>query len=196
VLDSLSPSYFDYAQVVFDGTNFMLLCERDSNNELGGMRITPDGQVLDSTPFLLVTTQSASASVRYAAMAANSSGRIGLVSQCYEPLPYLAGRIRAAAFPAIGIGSERENGQPARFRVLPNPASRMVSLSFGLRQAGPVQVSAFDAAGRRCAVVHSGMMTAGAHSLPFDTRRLANGVYFLRFEAGADTRSARMVVSH
>jgi hypothetical protein len=59
-----------------------------------------------------------------------------------------------------------------------------------------VQVSAFDAAGRRCAVIHSGRMPAGAHSLPFDTRRLPNGVYFLRFEAGADIRSSRLVVSH
>jgi hypothetical protein len=39
-------------------------------------------------------------------------------------------------------------------------------------------------------------MPAGAHSLAFDTRRLPNGVYFLRFEASAETRSARLVVSH
>jgi hypothetical protein len=196
VLGSVPYSYHDRAQVVFDGTNFMLLCERESNNELGAIRITPDGQVLDSAPFLLVTTQSASASVLYAAMAANSSGRIGLVSRCKESLPYLASRIRGAAFPAVGIDAEREGAQFAPFRALPNPASRMVSLSFGLRQAGPVQVSAFDAAGRRCAVVHSGKMPAGAHRLSYDTRRLPNGVYFLRFEAGADTRSARLVVSH
>lgn len=197
VLDSVSsPAYFDYAQVVFDGTNFMLLCERDSNNELGAIRITPGGQVLDSTPFLLVTTQSTSASVQYAAMATNNSGRIGLVSRCHESLPYLVSRIRAAAFPAVGISAGHEDARVAPFRALPNPASRTVSLSFGLRQAGPVQVSAFDAAGRRCAVVHSGNLPAGTQSLTFDTRRLTNGVYFLRFEAGADTRSSRLVVSH
>ncbi len=197
VLDPVPSTYHSYAQSVFDSTNFMLLCRRDSSDELGAMRITPDGRLLDSTPFLLVTAEGAQTSAQCAAMAANASGRVGLVSRCFEQPPYLTYRIRAAAFPAVlGIGAGHEDARVAQFRALPNPASRMVSLSFGLRQAGPVQVSAFDAAGRRCAVVHSGRMPAGTHSLAFDTGRLANGVYFLRFEAGADARSARMVVSH
>jgi hypothetical protein len=202
LLDSIQHSYSDYSQVVFDGTDFMLLCQlRDSSNQLtdrlGGMRITPSGRVLDSTPFPLVTADSARAWAGSAAMSANGTNRVGVTFTGYEPAPYVTSRIRAAAFPAIvGIGSPREGAMPAAFRALPNPASRMVSLSFSLRQAGPVQVSAFDAAGRRCAVVYSGRMPAGAQRLTFDTRRLANGVYFLRFEAGADTRSARMVVSH
>ncbi len=197
VLDPVPSTYHSYAQSVFDGTNFMLLCERDSSDGLGAMRITPDGRLLDSIPFLLATADGAQTSVRYAAMATNASWRVGLVSRCFEQPPYLTYRIRAATFPAvIGIGAGHEDARIAPFRLLPNPASRMVTLSFGVRQAGPVQVSAFDAAGRRCAVVHSGRMPAGTHSLALDTRRLANGVYFLRFEAGTDTRSARLVVSH
>jgi hypothetical protein len=182
--------------VVFDGANFMLVFRGDSTNELRGLRIAPDGRVLDTLPFLLTVTEGATIYRDQNAVAANNAGKVGVVFRATEPAPYNAGRIRAIVFPAVGIGAEHEDARVAPFRALPNPASRMVNLSFGLRQAGPVQVSAFDAAGRRCAVVHSGMMTTGAHSLPFDTPRLANGVYFLRFEAGADTRSARMVVSH
>jgi hypothetical protein len=202
LLDSAPHSYSDCAHVVFDGTDFMLLCQfRDSSNQLtnslGGMRITPSGRVLDSTPFMLVTADSARAGARYAAMSANGANRVGITFTGYEPAPYLTSRIRATGFNAIiGIGAAREDARMAPFRVLPNPASRMVNLSFGLRQAGPVQVSAFDAAGRRRAVIHSGGMPAGIHNLAFDTRRLANGVYFLRYEAGADRRSSRLVVSH
>ncbi len=202
VLDSVPHSYSDFTHVVFDGTDFMLLCQsRDTTGRwlgsLGAMRITPNGRVLDSTPFKLVTADSTQASAWTAAMSANAANRVGVAFTSIGPAPYLTRRIRATAFPAvIGIGSEKEDARVAPFRLLPNPASRMVSLSFDLRQAGQVQVSAFDAAGRRCAVVHSGRMPAGTHSLAFDTGRLANGVYFLRFEAGADARSARLVVSH
>jgi hypothetical protein len=197
VLDSTRHGCSNRSQVGFDGTDFMLLCERRTYDGVGAMRIAPDGRLLDSTQLLLISANTGGYCVTDAAMAANDAGRVGVVFPSYEHTPWLATRIRVATFPAVlGIGSERESMRPGEFRVMPNPASRIVSLSFGLRQAGPVQVSAFDAAGRRCAVVHSGRMPAGAYSLAFDTRRLANGVYFLRFEAGTDTRSARLVVSH
>jgi hypothetical protein len=197
VLDTAIHTGGSRLSVTFDGTDFMLICRGDTVTELGGMRITPDGQVLDTLPFPLTMTESSSVSSYEQAVTANNAGKVGMVFRATEPAPYDAGRIRAAAFPAvIGIGAGREDARIAPFRALPNPASGRVSLSFGLRQAGPVQVAAFDATGRRCAVVHSGRMPAGAHSLTFDTRRLPNGVYFLRFEAGSDTRSARLVVSH
>ena len=202
LLDSVPHGYSGYSHVVFDGTDFMLLCQlRDSSNRLanslGGMRVTPSGRVLDSTPFTLVTADSAGAGTRYAAMSANAANRVGIAFTGYEPAPYVTSRVRAAAFPAVvGVRSQRDAARPSVFRVSPNPASRTASLSFTLGRTGPVQVTAFDATGRRCAVLHSGRMTAGTHTLPLDARRMANGVYFLRFEAGTDTRSSRLVVSH
>jgi hypothetical protein len=202
LLDSVPHSYLDNADVVFDGTDFMILTQfRDAagqlTNSLGAMRITTDGRVLDSTPLTLVTADSARASARFAAMATNAANRVGVAFTSDEPAPYLTTRIRAATFPAIvGVGSEREHARPVALRVQPNPASGLASLSFNLTQAGPVQVTAFDATGRRCASLFSGQMKAGSQKLSVDTRRLANGVYFLRLEAGAATRSARLVVSH
>jgi hypothetical protein len=201
LLGAVPHADLQYAHVVFDGTDFMLLCQsRDTAGEwtgsLGAMRITPDGRVLDSIPFTLVTADSAVAGARYAAMSANGAGRVGVVFTGYERSPYLTSRIRAATFRAIvGIGSQRDAAPPAVFRVQPNPASRVVSLSFNLTQAGPVQVSAFDAAGRRCASLFSGRMKAGGQTIPLDTRRLANGIYFLRLEAGTATHSTRLVVA-
>ncbi len=202
LVESVPHSYSDFAHVVFDGTDFMLLCQlRDSSgqatNSLGAMRITPSGRVLDSIPFALVTADSATAGDRYAAMAVNVANRVGAVFTGYERAPYMTGRIRAVTLPAIvGINSQRDDARPAVFRVQPNPASQSATLSFALGQPGPVQVTAFDATGRRCAVLHSGLTTAGAHVLPLDTRHLTNGVYFLRLETGTATHSTRLVVSH
>jgi hypothetical protein len=194
-------SYQGATRVVYDGTDFMLLTEmRDSSsyltNKLGALRITPDGQVLDDKPFALLTADSATVGVDNAAMAANGAGRVAVVTESYEPEPYGAYRIRAATFPAIvGVNSQRDAAQPVAFRVSPNPASRIASLSFNLTQAGPVQVSAFDVTGRRCASLFSGRMKAGRQTLPLDTHRLANGVYFLRLEAGTTRHSTRLVVA-
>jgi hypothetical protein len=201
LIDSVVHPDLPIANVVFDGTDFMLLCQStDTSGEwlpsLGAIRITPDGRVLDSMPFTLVTPDSAIASAHDAAMAINSTGRVAAVFKCRERSPYLTDRIRAATFPAIvGIGSQRDATPPAVFRVLPNPAASLATLSFNLTQAGPVQVTAFDAAGRKCASLFSGRMKAGRQALPLDTRRLANGVYFLRLEAGTTRYSTRLVVS-
>ena len=195
VLDSVAHPSSGYVQSCFDGSDFLLLCCRDSDGKIAGMCMSPEGILLDTTPTVLVDRQS---SVRYheAACAANDAGRIGLTFEDVEPAPWRTHRVRAAAFPTLGISSKHEFGQPVAFRVLPNPASGVASLPFNLAQAGPVQVAAFDATGRRRASLYSGRMNAGRQSLPLDTRRLANGVYFLRLEAGAARRSTRLVVSH
>ena len=201
LLNSVPHADLGYTHVVFDGTDFMLLCGfRDTGGEwtgsLAAMRITPNGRILDSMPFILVAPDSAFASARYAAMALNAANRVGVVFECAEPSPYFTTRIRAATFPAIvGIGSRPEVVPVGAFRVTPNPASGSASLSFNLAQAGPVRVTAFDAAGRRCASLFSGRMKVGAQTLPLDTRCLANGVHFLRLEAEAATRSTRLVVA-
>jgi hypothetical protein len=201
LIDSVIHPDVPCANVIFDGTDFMLLCQStDSSGDwlpsLSAMRITPSGQVLDSTPFTLVAPDSAVASAHDAAMSMNAAGRVATVFGCQERSPYLTRRIRAATFPAIvGIGSQRDAGQRVAFRVLPNPASRTASLSFMLGQAGPVQVTAFDATGRRCATLFSGRMAAGRQTLALDTRRLSNGVYFLRLDAGTTIHSTRLVVA-
>jgi hypothetical protein len=191
VLDSVSHSNSGRAQVCFDGTNFLLLCQEYS--AVTGMRLSPEGILLDSVPFPLVNAGYYDPDAHIAASAA---GHVGLVFCGFEPNPLLARRIRAVTFPAIvGISSERDATPAAAFRVLPNPASRLALLSFNLTQAGPVCVTAFDAAGRKCASLFSGRMNAGMQTVPLDTRRLANGVYFLRLEAGTTTHSTRLVVS-
>ena len=103
--------------------------------------------------------------------------------------------MRAVTFPTLGIISQRDVAPPVAFRVQPNPASQLASLSFNLTQAGPVRVTAFDAAGRRCASLFSGRMKAGRQTLSLDTRRLANGVYFLRLKTETTTHSTRLVVT-
>jgi hypothetical protein len=172
VLESVPLGYADDAHVVFDGTDFMLLCERDNSSELGAMRVAPDGRVLDSVPFLLVSTDSIAVSVPEAAMAANNTGHVGLVFRSSEPLPFGAGRIRAAAFRAVGGGIHEDLSNSAvRWRVWPSITCRVLNISPAIAGNGLTRIGMFDAAGRRALDLRPG---------PNDVRSLAPGVYFVR----------------
>jgi len=195
VLDSVPHANSGNARTCFDGLSFLLLCAGDSTGKLAGMRISPEGVLIDRTPFLLVDAQRSGVSPEYSSLVANDAKRIGLVFQDFEPAPWLTNRVRACAFAALAVGSVRDLSTPAPLCVLPTPASRMATLSFNMAQAGQVRLTTFDAAGRRCASLFSGPMKAGAQTLQMDTRRLANGVYFLRLEAGTTRHSTRLVVS-
>ena len=80
--------------------------------------------------------------------------------------------------------------------VLPNPtgvngADPMVR--YRLAVAGPVQVTVFDAEGRRIEDLSSGWEEVGEHAVPWD-RTLGAGVYFVRVESAESARSVKIVV--
>ncbi len=71
----------------------------------------------------------------------------------------------------------------------PNPFNPRVMISFSLAKAGHATLDIYDISGRRLRTLLDGQQEAGAHELEWngrndDGRRLASGVYFLRFEAG------------
>ena len=69
--------------------------------------------------------------------------------------------------------------------VSPNPFAGEAAVSFRLASAGPVDLSVFDAAGRRIRRLASGELPAGAHQLRWDGRDdggnvLPRSMYFVR----------------
>ncbi|MDX1419636.1 MAG: FG-GAP-like repeat-containing protein [Rubricoccaceae bacterium] len=75
--------------------------------------------------------------------------------------------------------------------VYPNPArgAARVALSLGAAQA--VRVEAYDALGRRVAVLHEGQLAAGPHELTLDGSSLPAGVYVLRVTGERFTATQR-----
>jgi len=58
------------------------------------------------------------------------------------------------------------------------------------------RIEVFDVAGRRLGTMTDGTAVPGSHrsTWPEGGGRLANGIYFLRMDAGAQVRRARVVV--
>ena len=77
-------------------------------------------------------------------------------------------------------------------RVLDDGATRL-ALTVGEAQA--VRAEAFDALGRRVAVVLDGAVPAGATDLVFDASALPAGAYVVRVVGEAFTTAARVSVA-
>ena len=82
----------------------------------------------------------------------------------------------------------------------PNPAQAASRLEMTLATSAQVDVSVFDAAGRRIRVLAHGTLAQGRHPLAWDARdergsRARAGVYFVRASDGSETRTQRLVIA-
>jgi len=83
--------------------------------------------------------------------------------------------------------------------ISPNPITGSAVLSYSLAVAGRVKLGVYDIAGRLVAGMVDGSRSAGYHSVTWHGtndggQRIASGVYFVRLEAGGDSRTRRVTV--
>lgn len=110
--------------------------------------------------------------------------------------------IRIADVNACTGGADDSASLPARFQVeqnRPNPFNPKTTIRFALPTAGKVEVTVFDAGGRRVRTLVNGMMPAGTQAITWDGRddanhELGSGVYYYTVRAGADTSSRKMML--
>ena len=102
--------------------------------------------------------------------------------------------IRRAYFPEIVVASEAEVPAPLALRAAgPNPFRDAGRLALVLPAPADVRAEAFDALGRRVAVLWDGPAGPGPLPLTLDGAALAPGVYLVRVEAGGATASRVLV---
>ncbi len=81
---------------------------------------------------------------------------------------------------------------------VPNPFATVTGIAFSIPAKTHVQLSVFDVAGRRIAVLQDGELEAGAHSVVWDGndftgKRVASGVYFSQLVTDDQIRTRKMV---
>ena len=76
----------------------------------------------------------------------------------------------------------------------PVPASGALSLTFGLPSPGVADVRVFDVRGRELASLASGDRAAGWHTVRWDLRGVASGVYVVRVLADGEARTRTVTV--
>jgi hypothetical protein len=90
-----------------------------------------------------------------------------------------------------GVG---EQPQRLEFAISPSPIRRDATVRFALPSIAVVDLSLFDLAGRKVATLLNGRQPAGRYSFTWTASgQLPAGLYFARFRAGAEVRTATLV---
>jgi 1,4-alpha-glucan branching enzyme len=70
-------------------------------------------------------------------------------------------------------------------KLFPNPASAQANLQFRLPSAGSTLIELYNSFGQKINVLRNGVLPAGLHNLPLQTKSLPKGVYYLRINSKA-----------
>ncbi len=76
----------------------------------------------------------------------------------------------------------------------PDPFSERTTISYVLPERMHVRVDVYDTLGRLVAILANGVRDQGSHTVTFEPRGLAAGVYFVRMDAGRERKVERMVI--
>ena len=69
----------------------------------------------------------------------------------------------------------------------PNPFNSSTNISFGLPEAGFVELTVFDVNGRLVSRLVNGVVSAGSHNYTFDAKNLESGIYLVKLSAAGET---------
>ena len=122
---------------------------------------------------------------------------LGMAFNCADSVA-IGLRVQALA---EGTLVEEESVLPVKLSVAgpyPNPAQRVVAVTVGSVEPGPLDVSVVDAQGRLVAMLYRGRMDAGSRRFDWETaradgRRVPAGVYYLVVR-GATTEARKTVI--
>lgn len=86
---------------------------------------------------------------------------------------------------------------PSSFTLMqnyPNPFNPSTKIQFALPVVGNVSLTVFDMLGREVATLVNGMKDAGTHTVPFNARNLASGLYFYTLKSGSFVETKKMML--
>jgi hypothetical protein len=84
--------------------------------------------------------------------------------------------------------------EPVALVSAPNPFNVTTEFRFTLNVAARVELVIFDIMGRRVVELAHGEFDSGSHRLAFDGTNLATGIYFVRFQAGSQLMTQKLLL--
>jgi len=76
----------------------------------------------------------------------------------------------------------------------PNPFNSSTTITYGLPQASPVLLKAYNVTGRLVATLLDGNQQAGIHAATFNAGALPSGLYFIKLESAGKTLTGKVML--
>jgi len=76
----------------------------------------------------------------------------------------------------------------------PNPFNPSVNLPFELSENALVKIEIFDITGRKMATVLHAKLDAGSHTIRFNAKNFASGLYLVKFQAGNQLKTTQITL--
>jgi hypothetical protein len=92
---------------------------------------------------------------------------------------------------------DKKQSMPFRFGLFqnyPNPFNPSTTIEFMLPISEKVKLDIFNITGQKVETLVDQRMKAGEHSIEFDAKNLASGVYFYQIQAGLFRDVKKMIV--
>lgn len=119
---------------------------------------------------------------------------------CFPAAP---GCMAASGNKQVLSGDKQEELPPSFVlgRSYPNPARRVVTIPFSLAEAGPVELTIYNALGQPVRQLLNREVEAGPYTVEWNGQNdagvaVASGVYFYRLQAGQGVATRQMVLMH
>ncbi len=80
------------------------------------------------------------------------------------------------------------------FQNYPNPFNPTTNIRFALPKASNVKIIVYDAIGKEVATIVNNSLTAGTHTITWNARNLASGIYLCRIEADDFVKVNKMLL--
>ncbi|MES2560600.1 MAG: M43 family zinc metalloprotease [Bacteroidota bacterium] len=92
-------------------------------------------------------------------------------------------------------GLEDDVKQSLDFRLFPNPITGTGTLSFDLKQSGPVSIKLYDLAGKEISTLANEIFSSGKQELTISAAALKPGMYLIRFESNTGAFSHKLLIN-
>ena len=127
----------------------------------------------------------------------NIPAEVTLTATLSDETSDVSADIHISVNPLTGIEDNTANELPAEYALFqnyPNPFNPSTQIKFGLPKAGNVKIEVFNILGKKVSTLYDGYKPAGYHTLDFDGKNIASGVYFYRIEAGPYSALMKMIL--
>ncbi len=95
---------------------------------------------------------------------------------------------------SVAEGKSRLETRNCELAIAPNPFTGAAEINYSLPKATDIALRLYDVSGALTKVLAQGPVGAGRYTMRLDARKLARGIYFIKFEAAGHRETRKLII--